>query len=704
MSHLENSVFSIGMLFAAGLGMAAGAIAVEPAAGSGVTTNLNVTNPLISTNRPPSRPDVTRFTMDQLLEMKVTSVSKKPEGFFGAPAALSVITSEEIRRSGARILPEALRLSPGLDVAQIDASKWAISSRGFNERLANKLLVLIDGRSVYDPAFSGLYWETQDLVLEDIDRIEVIRGPGGTLWGANAVNGVINITTKSAKETQGLYLEAGGGNVYQGFDSIRYGGKLGENAYYRVYEKYINHTGSFDPAGHAADDWRMARGGVRVDWDVSESDVLTWQGDVYRGEIGAKQIIPFTNSPYALLTAGDAIVEGANALGRWQHTLAEDNQASLQMYYDHFKRDDLRYQESRDTFDLDFQHRLTLGSRNEIVYGLGYRYSADRILGAPATFYFNDASRGLNLESAFLQDTLEIVPDRLHLTLGSKLGHNDFTGVEIQPGPRLLWTPQERHALWASVARAVRTPSRVDDGLQAHLPYDNPVPPYIQTPPATIRIGGNPAFESESLIAYELGYRVRPADRLTFDLALFYNDYDKLRLGEFDFTNPRFPPQVTPGYIFLPVLIENKMKGETYGAELSARWNPTDNWKLSASYSYLKMQLHLPPVGLYDPISGSATNRSPRHQFQLHSLLDLNEKWQLDTGMYYVDSLPTLHVSSYIRLDARIAWHPTKDWEVSLAVQNLLDNHHPEFGASLDNFDLPTEPRRSVYASISCRF
>ena len=448
----------------------------------------------------------------------------------------------------------------------------------------------------------------------------------------------------------------------------------------------------------------MARGGARVDWDISEADVFTWQGDVFGGEVGAKQIMPFTSRPYAQVRTGDAKVDGANLLARWQHTFAEDNQASLQTYYDHFNRNDLRYHERRDTFDLDYQHRFSPLNRNEIVYGLGYRYSGDQIGGEPSTFRFDHPSRGLSLGSAFLQDTITIVPDRLQLTLGTKLEHNDFTGFEIQPGTRLLWTPHERHTVWASVARAVRTPSRVDDDMQAHLPYDNPVPPYIRNPPAAIGIGGNPRFESETLVAYELGYRVRPLDRLTFDLALFYNDYDKLRLGRFDFTNPASPPQITPEYTFLPLWIENLMWGETYGGELVAHWNPTDIWKLIASYSYLKVQLHVPTVGFFDPVSPTATARSPRHQVQLHSLLDLSEKWQFDTGAYYVDRLPSLQVPSYIRLDLRISWRPTKEWELSLVAQNVLDNHHPEFGASLDNFDLPTESRRSIYASVSRRF
>jgi len=654
------------------------------------------------------RPDVTQFTIEDLVKMEISSVSRRPEELFNAPAAIYVITSEDIRRSGARFIAEALRMAPGLDVARIDASKWAISARGFNDRFSNKLLVLVDGRTVYTPAFSGVYWDVQDLLLEDIDRIEVVRGPGATLWGANAVNGVINIVTKSSKDTQGVYAEAGGGNVDQGFEGVRYGGKIGENAYVRVYEKYFNHASFFDPSGNAADDWRMARGGFRVDWDASESNLLTLQGDVYRGDAGSKQVVPDLNPPYAQTIQGDAKLRGADVLSRWKHTFADQNETSLQVYYDETRRDDIRHKEKRETFDLDFQHRFPLLNVNEIVYGFGVRLSRDRFDRTASPVYpdpslvFPDSSRVLDLESAFIQDQIMLVRDRLFLTLGSKVEQNNLTGFEFEPGTRLLWTPQERHAVWASVARAVRTPSRAESNIRADILA---FPPGPTNPPIVVQATGNADFRSENLLAYEIGYRVRPADRVSFDLAAFYNDYDYLRTGEpqFQSASPVFGPPPNPPYLLLPDLVENRMKGETYGVELVAHWTPLDSWKLTASYSYLQMQLHLDP-GSGDPFSQEAEGRSPHHQAQVRSLLDVTRNLQFDTAVYYVDNLPSLRVPGYIRFDVRLGWRPNRNLEVSLVLQNLLDNHHPEFGNSPENFDVPTEVRRSIYGMVSWRF
>ena len=448
------------------------------------------------------------LSLEELMDIEVTSVSKRPERLSETASAIQVITQEDIRRSGATRLPEALRLASNLEVAQIDSRRWAISARGFNSPFSNKLLVLIDGRTVYTPLFAGVFWDVQDTLLEDIDRIEVISGPGATLWGANAVNGVINIITKDAKDTQGTLLAGGGGTELRGFGGVRYGGAVAPNFRYRIYGKYFDRDGTVLPDGRdASDDWHQGQGGFRMDWDASESDVFTVQGDGYDGRISQ--------------AGADAIdVSGANVIGRWSHTFYEGSELTLQLYYDRTHRDiPGEVSEDLDTYDVDFQHRFPLGERHDIVWGLGYRLIEDDVGNSPAVAFLPpQVSR--QWFSGFVQDEIALVKDRVHLTLGTKIEHNDYTGFEFQPSGRLAWRLSEQQILWSAISRAVRTPSRIDREL--FLRVDDP----------DLRIDGGPDFESEELLAYELGYRVQPFSRLGLSLAAYYNDYDDLRSRE----------------------------------------------------------------------------------------------------------------------------------------------------------------------------
>src|SRR3989442_11260408 len=537
-----------------------------------------------------SVPDVTAMSMEALMNMKVTSVSKHTQKVADAAAAIFVITQEDIRRSGATSIPEALRLAPGLEVARIDQNKWAIGSRGFNGRFDNKLLVLIDGRSVYTPLFSGVYWNVQDVMLEDIDRIEVIRGPGATLWGANAVNGVINIISKKAKDTQSAVVTAGAGTEERGSGSVRYGSKIG-NTSYRAYGKYFNWGPSVYPSGTTAHDgWDALRGGFRADWAPAGANSLTLQGDIYRSKYGETLTVPSLNSPYSSTFPNNGHYSGATILGRWNHS-SEGSSMSLQMYYDNTTiADNSLFVDHQNIFDMDFQHGFSVGDSQQFVWGLGYRSIRDR----------NDPSFSVSLRpnqltlnhfSAFIQDEISLVDNRLRLTFGSKLEHNDFTGFEVQPNARLLWTLTPNQSVWTAVSRAVRTPALTEEGLRLNSAVIPPLTPGVNpTPfPAVITVFGSHQFQSEDLLAYEVGYRVQATSTFSTDIATFYNKYSILRTAE-----PRSPfleGSPAPTDLVIPFVASNKMSGGTYGVEIFADWRVAPKWRLVGSYSYLQMDI-----------------------------------------------------------------------------------------------------------------
>jgi len=630
---------------------------------------------------------LSQLSLEELMNVEVTSVSKKPEKLSEAAAAIYVITREDIHRSGVTSIPEALRMAPGLDVGRVDAHNWAITSRGFNDVYANKLQVLIDGRSVYTPLFSGVFWDTQNTFLDDIDRIEIIRGPGATLWGANAVNGVINVITRPAKETQGVLIQGGGGTEERAFGGVRYGGQLGENAHYRVYGKYFNRDDSVQPSGARANDgWWMGHGGARVDWESSENDLLTFQGDAYSGRVKQSFVVTSPTTPGGQTVEDEYDVEGGNALGRWTHAFSEDCALQLQLYYDGTRRHTVIFEEERDTFDLDVQQRFALGQRHGLVAGVGYRLSADDIVNT-YTLSFDPDSRTAHLFSGFIQDEITVVEERLRLTLGSKFEHNDFTGFEFQPGARLSWTPHERHTAWAAISRAVRTPSRAEDDVEINQP--GPAPGTV------LSIRGDRGFDSEKLIAYEAGYRFQPHTRVSVAIAAFYNDYDDLRTLE--------PRPIIPGIpVVIPLVVANNLEGETYGVELGPRWQVTDWWRLQMTYSFLEMNLRRKP-GSNDTTSEGAEERSPHHQATVRSTVDLPGNWTLDGAVRYVDSLPNLNIPSYVTLDVRLAWRPIERLEISVVGQNLLDDQHAEFAPALIRTQ-PTEVERSVHGQVSLRF
>ena len=647
--------------------------------------------------------DLTTKSLEDLMNIEVTSVSKKEERLFQTAAAVYVITSEDIRRSGMSSIPDLLRMAPGLDVARIDGSKWAISARGFNGRVANKLLVLIDGRSIYSPETSGVFWEVQDLPLEDIERIEVIRGPGGTVWGANAVNGVINIITRRAQDTQGGLVSVGAGSA-RNTGVIRYGGKMGENAYYRVYGKYFNHRSLAGASGRSAHDGQDAlRSGGRIDWQITNRDSLTLEGDIYHSDLRDTPLTISLADLFAPAISRAGHYSGGSLLGRWTRTLSEHSDVQLQLYYDRFNRDIFELRGEHDTIDAEFQHHIAVGRRQDVVWGLSGRFVSHRSNGdrlSPAHFNPNDEST--RHVSIFAQDDFHLVKDRLRLTLGSKLEHfTDIGGAtgefNAEPSVRMSWTPSGRQTVWAAVSRAVRTPARSDTDLFVNIA----ALPGTDAMPNVIAFSGNGNLKSETVVAYEAGYRVQPRSILTVDIATFYNSYDRLRTHEP--RAPYFEAEPKPAHVIIPIVFDNLMRGETHGVEALVKLNPVKAWMLSGSYSYLRMHLH-PYAKSRDAKSQQVIEGSnPQHQFQIHSSFKLPCNVDLDASLYHVSRLAALQVPGYTRLDVQFAWRVSEGIELSAGGQNLLNDRHAEFagnGAGVTT----SLVKRNAFAKITWRF
>ncbi len=640
--------------------------------------------------------DLTTLSLTELYNVEITTVSKRGESLAKAKAAVHVITQEDIRRSGATSIPELLRLAPGMNVAQVNSNTWAISARGFNWVYAGKLLVLIDGRTVYNHIFSGVFWDEQDYVLEDIERIEVIRGPGAALWGANAENGVINIITKKAKDTQGGILSAGGGDEEQGFGTLRYGGQLNDNTYYRIYTKYFDRDSFKDTSdSDAHDEWDQFRSGFRLDSDLSEDHSLTLQGDIYNGESGIVRQIPVLTPPYLSVDAADIHMSGGNILARWESSFTYNSKTSFQLYYDRARREENNTSTERNTFDLEFQHNFPIGDSHYIIWGLGYRFIKDDLNG-DLFISFDPETRDSDLYSAFLQDDITLIEDRLYLTAGTKLEHNDYSGFEIQPSLRMSWLPLKGHTAWAAISKAVRTPNRLNH--DATIPFS--AFPNKDGSTILLQIYGNDDVESHNLTAYELGYRFQPAERTSIDFTAFYNDHGSLITIEQG--NTFYETNSLQPYLVVPLYFDNEMKGESYGAELTATYQVTKRWKLTAWYTWLEMQLHQTGSST-DTTSAAAEGYSPKHQFHIRSNLDLPYHLELDTALYYVDSLPELDISDYFRFDIRLGWRPASNLEVSIAGQNLLDDRHEEFLSERGGIGA-TEIERVVYGKVTWRF
>ncbi|HRG37282.1 MAG TPA: TonB-dependent receptor [Bacteroidia bacterium] len=611
------------------------------------------------------------LSLEELMNIQVFSVSKSAEKLTEVASAVQVITSEDIRRSGVTTLPEALRLAQNLQVAKVNASQWAISARGFNNVLASKLLVMIDGRVVYTPLYAGVFWDVQNVLLEDVDRIEVISGPGGALWGANAVNGVINIITKNSKKTQGLFIEAGSGNQKPWFGNLRYGGKIGDNIHYRIYGTAFKEASTLlanptkSDSTDGKDEWSIGQTGFRIDWQASSKDVLTLQSDFYDG---------YPNPDGKAASA--VVAMGGNALARWTHTFSEKSDLTVHAYYDNAWRDFRNgFTENLKTYDLDAQYRFQLGKRQEIVWGGNLRLIDHKTTSLPL-FYLDPERKLLHIYSTFLQDKITILKEKLHLTLGCKFEHNVYTGMEYAPSARVAYTlPKRNNTIWASASRAVRTPSRIDKEFNLYL-----------FPGFPIIVGSD--FRAETVWAYELGWRSQFSDNFSFSASTFYNVYDKLRSAE---------PSPTP--TTFPFKIGNGVEGNTYGVELATTFQPLSWWRIKGGYTFLEKKLKVKPDSK-DLNKGTVESDDPNNQFLIQSTFDFPKQIESGFVLRYVDVLTNKYVPSYFGLDIQIGWKFTKWLQISVVGQNLLDDHHPEFVPSSPS---PREITRSFYGKITAR-
>ena len=624
-------------------------------------------------------PGLAGASLEELMNVRVTTVSRGESTIGRSPAAVFVITTEMIRRSGATSIPEVLRLVPGLQVARIDAHRWAIGVRGFNQEFSNKLLVMMDGRAIYSPLFSGVRWDQLDPMLEDIERIEVVRGPAAAMWGSNAMNGVINIISKHARDTQGTVVSGGWGTEDPGFGAIRFGGMFGQDTHYRVYAKgqAFGNT-KFPDSSSSEDSWQRFQTGFRIDAQPSDEDRFTLQGDLGFGEprelfnpFGTASIVPDTIRHWT-----------ANVVGRWTHTLGPDSDFTVQAYYDYTKRQVFNQSERLNTFDVDFQHHLRWGDRHALTWGGGYRLTMDETFFA-APISFDERNRNIHLGRVFLRDDIKLVDERLSLTLGSQAEYYSFSGFDYQPTARLTWTPTTRQTAWAAVSRALRTPSRADNDLRV----STTVPPRSINP--------NKNLNPERVLSYELGYRAQLHERFSVDMALFYSDYERLRSRE------TRAPGITER--------DEKIHGETYGGEIALSWKPTAWWHLRAAYSYLQIQLHKAGDSNDTVSTRLDEGRNPEHQAWLHSSWDITRSVNLDATVRYVDQLRSLapfpDIPSYVELDVRLAWRPHPNLELALVGQNLLDSSHPEFLPGAFGFlGQPREIPRGVYGTLTWRF
>jgi iron complex outermembrane receptor protein len=630
------------------------------------------------------------------MNMEVTSVSKKEQKLSRVAAAISVITQEDIHRSGATNIPDLFRMVPGMDVVQITANTWAISARGFNGEFSNELLVMVDGRNVYTPTFGGVFWEVLDLPLENIERIEVIRGPGGSVWGANAVNGVINIITKKAGETRGAMVIAGGGNLDQGFGTVQYGGSLGKSTDYRVYSKYLNQSQMPGLAGqNGGDGWNLLRGGFRTDSQLSPKDTLMFSGDMYTGEEGdPTTYLPSVTSPGLVDTVMQVHLAGGFLQSVWNHTYSSRSESALAVSFDTYERNDVLH-EGRNTINVDFQHHIAWGNRQDFVWGLEYRYSTSHSDGS-LTVSLNPAKVSSQSFSSFVQDEIVLVPEHFYLTLGTKLEHSYYTGFALMPSARATYALSERRMFWAAISRALRTPAATDASIRLNFAgFPGP-----GGTPVLVGLLGNPDFKNEGLTAYELGYRTTLLDQLSIDIAAYYNDYDHQQTSEP--STPFLEPTPPPAHLVAPTTYQNLMRGEAHGVEVTANWKVANRWTISPSYNFERIHMHASPLSQDTQTAPDTEGSDPHLQAQLRSHVTLTESLAWDGSAYFVDRLTSQGVPSHTRLDMGLSWRCRDGLSLSLVGQNLLRDHHLEFANNAGARS--TLIKRSAYAKITWRF
>ena len=633
-------------------------------------------------------------SLEELLGIRVTSVGRKEQKLTDTAAAVYVVTREDLLRSGVSSVPEALRMVPGVQVARIDSNKWAVTARGFNGRFANKMLVLIDGRSIYTNLYSGVYWEQYDVMLEDVERIEVVRGPGATMWGANAVNGVINIITRQAKDTQGGLLVAGTGNEDLANTALRYGGRIGDRIHYRTFGKFFNRNQMLTADGEGAgDSWNNMRAGGRVDIELSERDSLTMMGDLSSGLARGVLYSSFPLPQQGALVSERISYDGGFGLGRWTRKHSDRSEFSLQVYLNKERRAEHFGEAKFQTIDLDFQHRVSLSRRHDLVWGLGYRMLTDTARGGTSAVAFEPVSWRGALASSFVQDDVTLVTGRLVATFGSKFLNNYYSGFEVQPTARLMWTPNRNQSLWGAVSRAVRTPARYNRDVR--VPFSMGA---VNGIPVHGALMGSRDFGSETVRAYEAGYRHQVSRWAGVDLALFQNEYGDL--AGFALGEPHFSLIPSPR-VDVPVMFANTSQARSRGAELSSSWTPAKHWRMQANYTWMALSFR---QGGFEPFPGGnpTGGSTPRHSIQLHSALDVSKRTRWDAQLFQVGRLAGLGVPGYTRLDSRLSVKVGEGLELSGGGRNLLDARHLEFVP--EDSVRASQIRRTLYLQLARRF
>lgn len=634
-------------------------------------------------------------SLEQLLNTHVTSVSKKEQQLLRTAAAVFVISQDDIRRSGAASLPDVLRMVPGVNVSQLDANASAISIRGFNDRYSTKLLVLVDGRSVYTPSFSGVHWDQLDLPLEDIERIEVIRGPGATVWGANAVNGVINIITMSSKATKGGKATLTAGSGVQPVGMVRYGDSIGASSTYRAFAKYSRFTDTSLADGlSAGDGWSRVHGGFRTDWSLTPHDSVTVQGDLFSNRGAQTRLHWFIAVPFDQPFNQAITSAGGNLVAEWNHTSTGGAETSLRGYYDNYRRTDVGTPESMKTLDLDFQNHFAAGERHDIVWGGGFRAIRSGVPAGSPQIQLSPPLRTDRLYSVFFQDEIALRGD-LWLTLGTKLEHNAYTGFEYEPNIRIAWAPSKRHTLWASAARAIRQPSREETSVTVEA-AETPLDPYTFL---VVRLYGNPDFHSEELRDFEVGYRAQWTRRLSLDADAFLSFYNNL--GTFEAQPPLIDARTLPVRIEIPTIHYNLGSATNYGGEASLNWIACSRWRIAPGYSWLHVNPRLDP-GSTDTLSRNVALDAAPHTFQVRSVLNVTRGLEWGQSVYWNAQFGNGKVPSHTRLDSRLAWRLGERTEVSLVGQNLLRPRFMEAGNT--SIIVPAQAQRSVFGRLAWTF
>ena len=672
--------------------------------------SLSILLPLLSVNTlATEETDITHFSLEELMNMEVSSVAKKNQPMSDAAAAIYVITSEDIRRSGLASIPELLRLVPGMQVAHIDGNKWAISSRGFNSRWASKLLVLMDGRTLYNPMFSGVYWDVQGTVINDIERIEVIRGSGGAVWGANAMNGVINIITRHSRDTQNGLITASVGDLNNNID-VRFGGQISDNAWFKVYAQSEDKD-DFNPPddNNAHDAQDMKRLGFKTDWSFNSGSELSIHGDTYRGDVKSTRGDLENVYSSAQFIPVEIEVTGSNLVARYSKKLSENSSWTIQGYIDKAKRLDSSTKESVDTYDLEFQHNFSISDSQVFNWGLSYRSIDDSITG-DFTVIFDPISSKQELYGAFFQDEIKF-SENATLTFGSKFEHNYITGIEAQPSIRMLWGLAENQRLWASWGKSVATPARVFSDIRINAaafssPYVDPdgPGPLPAGAPILVSIVGNKNIKSEYMESLELGYRNQLDDKISIDATVFHNHYSQLHSSERSFAIEGTP---FPTHAVIFSTFDNLMEGESYGIELSTKFQIQPDWRIDGSFNWIYMDFNLLEVSTDETRIADTEDVVPKKQLQLHSYWDINDDISFNLSLYYVDKINVRNaveradISAYTRLDLALSWQITDTLDMSIVGQNLLDDGHIEFYAT---DVLSTEVPRSFYLRINKQF